>query len=109
MICTYWPRSWGMPEGVSHARVLGIAETLRLLDARFDLANARQILIQLVPIVTGQPPIHPSRFFQHEVQDGPLLLLPALHVRRAFTGRACAKQAFKDQARIGFGSDGRCR
>ena len=91
-----------MPGGRLDARVADLAEPLGLLDPRLDLADAGQVLVELVLVLGVEPALHRAGVVEDEVEDRPLLLPAALQVRPPLAGRAGAEEPLEDQPRVGL-------
>src|SRR2546430_17453573 len=83
--------------------VRGGAKSFGAFDALLDLPHAAEILVQFLFVAGGELPLELARVVQDEIQNGPLLLLPAQQTLRSFTGRSGAKEPFEEQARIRLG------
>ena len=79
------------------------------LNALFDLADARQVLVQLLLIAAAQFFLQRAGVVEHEIEHRSLLLLPQLEARFAMPLRAGAEQPFEHQPRIRFRRDRRRR
>src|ERR1041384_4998799 len=76
------------------------ASLLGGLDAFFDFADTREVLVDLLAIATrnlGGQALHVAL---NEIEHGALLLLTNHEVLRALLGRAGAEKAFEKQARV---------
>src|SRR5262249_49796289 len=81
------------------------SEVLGLLESSFDLADTREVLVELVAIASAQPAIHAAGVFEHKIEHGPLLLLATTQVLCAFAGSARTEESLEEQAGIGLGGD----
>ena len=95
------PVLWNARRGIG-AGILDRPKLLRLLNACLDFADAGEVLVELVLVVSVQPAVHAARLFHHEIEHRPLFLLAALQVLRALSGRAAAKEPLENHAWIGF-------
>ena len=89
--------------GRGNQRVFGVATLFRPLDARFEFADAGQILIQFVPVAPAQALLHRLRVLKNKIKDGPFLLPAAAQIIRAFAVRTGAEEPLKNLARIRLG------
>ena len=93
----------GCPRGVSTPGSRTLAEPLGLLDARLDLADAGQVLVELLLVAAPSSPLHRAGVVEDEVEDRPLLLLAALAgspaARRARRRRTAARRPAAGWAR----------
>ena len=62
-----------MPGGRVDVRVGGLAELLGLLDPLLDLADAGQVLVELLRVAAPSWRCMPAGVVEHEVEDRPLL------------------------------------
>ena len=92
----------GDADGRFDHRVFGVAELLRLLDARFQFADAGQVLIQFGLVARTKAAFHGARILHHKIKDGTLFLPAALRIFHAFTGRTRAEEPFKTWQRRGL-------
>ena len=92
-----------------HGRVGDFAEAFHLFDPGFELANAGQVLVELVLVARLQATVHRAGLGENEVEDGPLLDAPALQIGVPLARRSAAEKALKDQPGIGFRRHGRRR
>ena len=97
-----------MPAGVSQAGSGSVAEPLGLLDAALDLADAGQVLVELLPIARAQLAAQGAGVVEHEVEDRPLLLLPLPQALAALAGRPGAEEPLEGEAGIGLGRHRQC-
>ena len=71
-----------MPAGASTPGSLGCGSLFGPLEALLDLANAGEILVELLAILGRQTAFHLPGVFHHEVEDGTLLGTTAPQVGR---------------------------
>src|SRR5438445_8829101 len=90
---------YGNADRCLDGRNLGVAELFSLLDARFDVAHAGQVLIELTLVLRTEAPLHGARVFEDEIEHRPFLLATALQIRQPLARRPGAKKPLKDQAR----------
>ena len=95
-----------MPGGVSTSGSSTVAELLRLFDARLDLADAGQVLVELLLVVRVEPPLHGAGVFEDEVEDRTLLLPAALQVRLPLAGAPAPKRRSKTSRGLDSGGIG---
>jgi hypothetical protein len=74
----------------------------RLLDPGLDLTHTRQVLVELVPVAGVESAAHSAHVLKDEIEDGPLLILPALQALRALPRRSAAEEPFENEARVAF-------
>ena len=71
----------------------GLAEPLGRLDAALDLADAGQVLVQLLLVARAELVAQGAGVLEHEVEDRPLLLQPLPQALAALAGRARRRRA----------------
>ncbi len=81
----------------------GIAEPLGGLDAALDLADAGQVLVQLLPVARAQLIAQGARVVEHEVEDRPLLIQPLPEALDPLAGRPGAEEPLKGEPGVGLG------
>ena len=80
-------------------------EPFGLLDPPLDLADARQVFVELLLVATAELLFEAAGVVQDEIQDRPLLLAPERQVLAALCRRTGAEESLEDEPRVRLGSN----
>src|SRR5207249_9990924 len=92
----------GDARGVFARRVGRGANLFSLFVPFFDFADAAEVLVELLPVASGELALQRAGVLEDEIKYGALLLLAALEAFPPFAGRAGAEEAFEEEPGIGL-------